>query len=279
MDLRLWTSGRLVLRGAIAGLIITSTPALAIPDPNESDLNGANPGATSLLVFTNAASEDDSGGFGNLGRPRRRSSGGSRGICADLLVALVPGVGTLAQSDQNCSLQSASTLALTVDETPTLWFHAPEQDQANRAAELVLLDDNQQAISIERFILPQASGIVGVQLSQPLATNQSYQWVFSILENQRNPSQNPAVEGVLRRVAPDANLEMALLSADTQRKRVDVFAQNGIWHDALTELVNLRRTAPNNPAVARDWASFLNSVDLSAIADAPLLNCCTDTLL
>ena len=273
MDLRLRVLDWCMLPSAIAGILL-STPVLANPNGGGVRVQIAKDVA-SQLVFNHSASKDASSGFNALGRPRSRSSGGARGTCADRLVALLPGIEALAESGDNCSLQSASTLALTLDESPTFWFHIPERNQANRVAEFVLLDENQLAISIEQLTLPSTSGVVEVQLSQPLAVNQPYQWVFSILENQRNPSQNPAVEGVIQRVEPDANLAIALQNTVTHRERIAAFAQNGIWHDALTELATLRRSEPNNPAIAQDWRSFLSSVGLAIIDEAPLLNCCS----
>ncbi|NET35962.1 MAG: DUF928 domain-containing protein [Cyanothece sp. SIO1E1] len=139
-------------------------------------------------------------------------------------------------------------------------------------AEFTLLDSNQRAITVKQLTLSTASGIIGVQIDQPLAINRSYQWVFSILADPNSPSQNPVVEGIVRRVAPNAQLSAALDRVSNQRERVAVLAQHGIWHNALTHLADLRRAEPTNLMVVQDWSDFLGSVGLGAIANESLLN-------
>ena len=213
------------------------------------------------LVF-NAAS---TGGFEGYGRPASRSSGGSRGNCQTLLVALVPGEGTLSD---DCSQPTYSSTALTTESMPTLWFYIPEQDSP-RQAELALLDDNRQAIAFETLSLPAESGVVGIPLGYELDLNQSYRWLFSI-SPETNPSRLLTVEGIVRRVSPDAELMQHLEAAEGGRDRILYLAQGGIWHDALTELIMLRQQQPEDITLREDWRDFLVSVGLDLIVDSSI---------
>ena len=229
-----------------------SPPSASISDSSSPDLP---------LVFN--ASTD---GFDGRGRPASRSSGGSRGNCQTLLIALVPGEGTLSD---DCSQPTYSSTALTTTPMPTLWFYIPEQDSTLQA-ELALLDDNRQAIALETLSLPAETGVVGISLGYELDMDQSYRWLFSIAP-ESNPSRILTVEGIVRRVTSDAELNQQLESASAARDRIVRLAQAGIWHDALTELVTLRQQQPEDITVMKDWQHFLNSVGLDVIADAPII--------
>lgn len=215
------------------------------------------------LVFN--ASRD---GFDGHGRPASRSSGGSRGNCPTLLIALVPGEGTLANDD--CGQLSQAFTALTTTPAPTLWFYIPDHDSPLEA-EFALLDDNRQAIVVETPTIPSTSGIVGIPLAYELETDQSYRWILSLSQN-TNPSRELIVEGIVRRVPLNAELSQQLEAVTDSRDRILSLAQAGIWHDALSELVTLRQQQPENTALIDDWQQFLGSVGLGAIADAPIVN-------
>ncbi|MEL6224178.1 MAG: DUF928 domain-containing protein [Cyanobacteria bacterium J06626_14] len=247
--------GPLMASVAVAEAQITEE--LAMPLENLSDGTTNN----QPLVFN--ASTD---GFDGQGRPASRSSGGSRGDCQTQLIALVPGEGTLSD---DCSQPTDSLTALTTLSQPTLWFYIPEDDSTLQA-ELALLDDNQHAIFIATPSIPVGNGIVGVHLDYELEENQTYRWVFSVLQN-TSPSRILTVEGTVRHVMPDAELQQQLDASSNSRDRIVQLAQAGIWHDALTELVMLRQQQPNETSVMEDWQQFLDSVGLGSIADAPIL--------
>lgn len=214
---------------------------------------------------------DPADGFTGSGSPDRRSSGGSRGSCDDLLVALVPGDRALAVSEAGCNLPSGSTLALTATDTPVFWFHVPAQ-AAPVTGEFALLDENQIALAVETVSLPQQAGIVGIQVDASLDVDRTYRWVFSLLAHPRNPSENPRVSGRLSRITTAPNLLTELDSVENERDRALLWIDEGIWHDALTAVANLRQT--ESAMAEQDWQDFLGSAGLGAIADAPIQDCC-----
>lgn len=232
-----------------------ASPAVGLPYPSGHPLP---------LIFNNS-----NGGFDGEGRPPSRTSGGSRGDCRNLLIALVPGEGTLADGN-DCSQPSLAFTASTTTSTPTLWFYIPEHSQ-NAQIELALLDDDQRAIAIRTLPAPSSAGIVGVPLNYELQENQSYRWVFSLIED-ASPTRILTVEGTVRRVVLDPGQLQQLGQTSTQRDRIVLLAQTGIWHDALTELVALRQQQPQGNTAVEDWQQFLGSVGLGAIADAPIID-------
>jgi hypothetical protein len=212
--------------------------------------------------------------FEDTGRPTDElPPAGTRGPCSGQLTALVPGGEQNVAQGEACIPDSSRTLTLA--EFPTFWFYVPEQTRSGIPAELALLDENRRLIAREQITLTGESGIIGVRLSQPLATNQSYRWNFTLFSvDPQRPSKNPMVEGFIRRIEPNNYPELSGLSnqleAATPEQQITLYITNGIWHDALTTLAELHRANPNS-----SWAELLNSVGLGAIADAPLLNCCS----
>ncbi|WP_254721630.1 DUF928 domain-containing protein [Kovacikia minuta] len=78
------------------------------------------------------------------------------------------------------------------------------------------------------------------------------------------------MEGTIHRVVQDRAIAAQIESASPQQK-VELYAQNGIWFDALTTLANLRLANPQDPALTSDWDSLLRSVGLEDVVTAPLV--------
>ena len=62
------------------------------------------------------------------------------------------------------------------------------------------------------------------------------------------------------------------------RDRVLIYAQNGLWYDTLTNLIQLRRQNPKDAQLAKDWEDLLQQspdIALDKIVNEPVVNCCT----
>ncbi|MBT9315770.1 DUF928 domain-containing protein [Leptothoe spongobia] len=232
----------------------------------EPSTDTARAGQLAQMVFNN--STDPADGFTGTGRPVSRTSGGSRGDCDDQLVALLPGTDELQLSASGCNLQSMADLALTTTAHPTVWIHVPE-GAALLQGQFALLNENQRALAIQPISLPATASIVGIPVEASLDMGQTYYWVFSILETPDRPTENPRVEGLIRRVEPTSELTTALENSNSVRDQAEVWADHGIWHEALTSLATLQQTAPGDRS-QQDWYSFLDSVGLGAIANTPI---------
>lgn len=267
MNRQRYTLGLMALQYGCVSVL--ASPALA---QISSSLETTQQTNVPPLVFNN---NNAPSGFDGQGRPLSRTSGGSRGTCSDLLVALLPGSDTLASTGAvtECNSASTSHLAATLETHPTLWFHIPSQVETDTAAQIVLLDDNQQVLSSDAIALPEKGGIIGLQLNYPLETGDVYYWIFSILNQPNSPSQNPTVEGSLQRIAAQPALSDALATQDTP-SQIRALAHHGIWHDALHELALLYRDDSSNAEIQSHWFTLLDSVGLERIAQAPLADCC-----
>jgi hypothetical protein len=77
------------------------------------------------------------------------------------------------------------------------------------------------------------------------------------------------------RVAPSRALKQQLEKAGLTEK-LNLYAENGLWYETLTQLAERRRTDPQNSEVADQWMDLLQhkAVLLNNIAQEPILACC-----
>jgi hypothetical protein len=197
----------------------------------------------------------------------RRRGGSSRGVCKkyESLTALVPVAGE-------------SVWGLTSAERPTFWFFVPEALTANLPIEFVLQDEADNYIYKTTVRGSEMrSGIVSLSVPPtiaPLEIGKPYRWTFSLYCDRNKPSASVFVQGSIQRVPLAPTLQRQLETA-MPRERINLYAANGIWHDALTNLAQLRQTNPEDAALIADWESLLKSVGLEAITTEPIVQCCT----
>lgn len=202
------------------------------------------------------------------GLPGRRIGGGTRGECssnAGKLMALVP----------------ENNLALTQQAYPNILFYIPQTSKPT-PIEFVLKDDKRQIIYEKTFTKDAAetqadSGEVinlrslDSESLPELTTNKKYHWYLSIICDPENRANDIVVHGWIKRVAVDKNLAQKLERASLL-ERSHLYAQAGLWQDALATLAELRYDQPRDTKLVASWTQLLNSEKLNAIAHEPLLN-------
>lgn len=205
------------------------------------------------------------------GAPGRRIGGGTRGTCpksASGMIALVP----------------ENNLGLTLSNTPTFLFYVPKIEGADPGQiemEFLLMDEsdpeNAQEIYQHRVPLPTGGGTIALTLPPdnnlpPLQINQFYSWYFSLICNPKalEPSML-SIGGWIERVESSPTLTRELEQL-TSRDRIAVYERELLWFDAIGSLAQLLRENPNDPLLRQRWNALLESVNLSEIAQAPLLN-------
>lgn len=194
------------------------------------------------------------------GKPRgRRSGGASRDGCPAVdrqLTALVP----------------ENNLGLTIAKSPTFWFFVPQLPTTARSGEFVLQDEAHNDLYRTPFKLPEKPGIVSIRLpSNPqssLKIDKMYRWHFRIYCQPQTTSEYYWVEGWVKQVALNPTLESQLEAAKPQE--YIIYAENGLWYEALTRLAELRLKDPQNTTLNENWTKLLKSVGLEEFAKAPL---------
>lgn len=166
-------------------------------------------------------------------------------------------------------------LGLTVAERPKFFWYVP-QTSVKTARFVLLSHPNQNMVYETTLTLPNKPGIVSHTLAAsapPLKIGQTYHWYLTLVCDAEDFSTNPRVEGWVERIQPESSLSEKLAKADA-RKLPYIYAEAGIWHEALTAIAQLRYTEPRNLRYLLNWRRLLTSVGINAIASEPLLDCC-----
>ena len=159
----------------------------------------------------------------------------------------------------------------TIQEQPSLfWF----QSKPSKAKfELTLLQED-KAKPIVQVNIDQSTkaGIQRLKLSEyggKLQTGVEYQWVVALVDDAENRSKDVVASGVIKRVEPAADLKRKI--ADSPAPSLPaVYAEAGIWYDALAVLSDQIEAHPQNKELHRTRADLLRQVGLKAAAEAEL---------
>ncbi|KAF3886924.1 MULTISPECIES: DUF928 domain-containing protein [Nostocales] len=201
----------------------------------------------------------------DISSPGGRRYGGARrtGCPKDVplqLTALVPATESQGTVTNIWGLTSA--------ERPILWFYTPYNKSSNYPADFELLDDQSTPIYKTEISLPNVAGVIGVPLP-PLTAGKQYRWFLNVYCDRQQQETPIFVEGVVQRVNLKQAIQEQLQKAEPIQQ-IAIYANNGIWHDALTTLALLRQKNPNDATLAEDWKDLLSSIGLSQFVTQPL---------
>ncbi|MEG5040655.1 MULTISPECIES: DUF928 domain-containing protein [unclassified Microcoleus] len=190
-------------------------------------------------------------------QPRRPVRGGCASISQLGLTALVP----------------KNKMGRTVSDYPTFFFYLPKTEA--ESAEFILQDQSGKEIYKQDLTISNLSGVIGVSIpanknAPPLELGKSYRWNFTVICDSQDRSADQIESGTVRRVELSADIRRQLDQADPRQKTV-IYAENGIWQDALSTLAAARRDQPNDTTFKADWESLLDSVKLGEIAQEPIV--------
>jgi hypothetical protein len=186
-----------------------------------------------------------------------RVTGGSRGT-GDAAVTL----DVLAPDD----------VGTTVQEQPSLfWF---QSKPAEAKFELTLLEEKKVKplvqVKVERA---SKAGIQRLKLSDhgvKLTPGVEYQWVVALITDPENRSTDLVASGVIKRVEPAAELKKRI-SESIPGSAPGIYAEQGIWYDALSTLSDQIEAQPDNKGLRETRAELLRQAGLKAAArfDSP----------
>lgn len=216
----------------------------------------------------------------NSGRVSGRRAGlGSRNNCPAVenqLTALVPESQLETSSTQNAP-GAVSVGGLTASERPTFLFYLPyTKNSASVKTEFVLEDNQGKNIYRKQVPLPAKPSIVDVALPNSipaLEVGKTYHWYLKVRCNQQATANPPVyVEGYIKRIDLNRNVEQELLAARNPQEKISIYADNGVWFDSLNILAQQRQKNPNDTSLASDWQNLLQAVKLENFASVPFAN-------
>ncbi|MGV0024465.1 DUF928 domain-containing protein [Phormidesmis priestleyi] len=194
------------------------------------------------------------------GNPTQTSGAGSRGQsggcpAVDIpLTALVP-----------TSIDSDFVWGRTLEARPTFWVYVPYALTPQLPAELRIKEQDAEGNSSNQTIVRitnAAPGVIGIRLpaDKTLATNQLYYWSFVVLCDSNDASANQFVKAAIQRVAPKLATSLA------PGQKAALYAESGLWYDAITQLGKMLHDRPQDTHTLEDWTTLLTDSGLHRIA-------------
>ncbi|MGJ3250417.1 MAG: DUF928 domain-containing protein [Elainellaceae cyanobacterium] len=220
----------------------------------------------------------------DLGEPGGRSEAASRGcgINGELTGESIPSdqVGLTALASIVNTGEFDAVWGLTTADRPTFLFYVP-QSLMSGTGKFIIEDETTQwtySVTLAEQAGAQSggqSGIVRISLPESapsLALDTDYHWYFNIY---CQPEQPPRfVHGWIRKTDVDPTLEAELAQA-SPAQQVELYAEHGIWYDALAIAADLYSTnSTDSTSTDSTWARLLQSVGLETVAEKPLIDCC-----
>ena len=204
---------------------------------------------------------------GGRGAPTRSVGGGTRGeqCLASQRGALL--LNALTPPDEQITLTASNP------NIPTsLFFYVPEV-MDSKEGELYIGDDEGNEIHRQTVSLGTTPGILEVEIptqdevGNPLyKVDTDYEWEFSVVCDPLDREQDRIVQGSLRRVLPSETLNAQLKTTSAPLQQAELYANEGIWQEALTLAAQL------NPTNAKPWQDLLTSVGLQDLANEPFID-------
>lgn len=158
--------------------------------------------------------------------------------------------------------------ALTTREQPSLFWY--QTAAAKTHFELTLTEPKNPKPLLKVATDKADGGIHRVSLAKhnvTLKPGVTYKWTIAWVPDPANRSQDVIASGSIQRIEPEAKLTAALADAKGLEKAA-VYAQHGIWYEALEMVSNEIDAAPKSKELHAQRAALLDQAGLKEAAAA-----------
>lgn len=187
------------------------------------------------------------------GAPGGRVGGGTRGVGSEINALSV-----IAPDD----------VGLTFQEQPTLYWYISKS--TNYPIEVTIIEDQAIYPLLEKRIgHPVKPGIQHFSLKDSnvrLSTGTQYRWFVALVYDPDHRSKDIVAGGMIERIQTPEDLQAKLSQID-RGKTPNIYAEEGIWYDALMAISDLIDASPHDTILRKQRASLLEQVGLPEIAD------------
>jgi len=186
------------------------------------------------------------------GAPAGRVAGGTRGVAdaVPFLCTLVP-----------------EHVGLTVSAEPLLCFFL--QEATNFPLEFTIIEHHGISPLVETQIAPPLSAGIHVvclaDYGKQLKQGVKYKWFVALIPDEQHRAKDVLAAGGIERVIFQDDLKRKLKLADAAEIS-SIYAETGIWYDALANLSRAIVADPGNKGLVQQRAFLLEQVGLSAAA-------------
>jgi hypothetical protein len=157
---------------------------------------------------------------------------------------------------------------LTIREQPSLYWYLSKP--TSYPVEFTIFDDRAlQPLVKRRLSGPLQPGVQRVRLtdySVRLSVDVLYRWSVALVVDPDNRSRDIIAGGAIERIAPPVELRAKMARAGKTRAPY-IYAESGLWYDALAAISDLIDAAPNDRMRRQERASLLEQIGLPQIAE------------
>jgi hypothetical protein len=238
-----------VIAGLALGLLVATSVAWGAETAARADTNAdtgqakASSGSASGFVYRPPM----------RGAPVARIGGGTRGI-GEMTLELV--------------VLAPDHTGLTTKEQPTLYWYVSEPVPAR--LEVTVINDEAIDPALEEVVAtPGHAGIQMIDLAKSgtrLKPDLEYRWFVSVVADPGQRSNDIVASGTIQRISPEGALKARIAKAD-ERTLARIYAEEGVWYDAVDAISRLIEKSPNDAALREQRAALLEQVGLQAAAN------------
>lgn len=199
-----------------------------------------------------------------LGAPTGLVAGGSPGANTCL-------AGDLKDKDTTLTLSilvPPDHVGLTVQEQPSLYWYLSAATSCQ--VEVTVTDGQVVEPLLDLRLSPPANpGVQRVRLADHgvrLAPGVQYQWAVALVPDPDHCSKDIVAAGGIKRIEATEALHAKLAQAD-RGEAAAIYAEAGLWYDAVAATSELIATAPQDSALRVQRATLLEQVRLSEAAE------------
>ena len=192
----------------------------------------------------------------NQGLPDGTLGGGSRSGSAcnsqEPLVAFVPD----------------SHVLKTTESATTLWFYLPDSEILTDA-ELIVYDEQGNAVVDTTFSVSEQSGLLGINLismteERQLDLEKDYRWFFSLICPD-DRAADISVDGWVQSTALSPSF-MNEISAAPPLEQAGLYVQEGLWSEAMLLLMHSQQEQVATPSRVEGWDSIIQAISPAPIS-------------
>lgn len=248
---------RMLVLAAMAALMITATVTVAAQERRDAPRAASTestqqprPALASAPVYKPPL----------RGAPGGRVGGGTRGVGASTHAS---GRATFV-----LSVLAPDHTGLTISEQPSLYWYI--SSAAPSPVEVTLVDPRAtKPLLAVRLPSPVEAGIHRIRLADHrvrLEPGVAYRWYVAVVPDAERRTKDFLTGGAIERIEPPEGLRARLEEA-SRMETPSLYAEAGLWYDAITALSELIDSTPGNPTLGQQRSAMLNQVGLPGIGN------------
>ncbi len=187
------------------------------------------------------------------GAPRALVGGASRGTGTDLCTL---------------SLIAPDHVGLTVQEQPSFYWYLSESTRDR--IEFTLIDNQAIEPLLEINLGTQIGpGVHNISLADHgvnLISGKQYWWFVALVPDPDHRSKDIIAGAAIEYIEPPESLTVKLAQAG-KAKSAHVYADRGIWYDAISSISDMINNDPDNITLRKQRASLIEQVELREVAE------------